>query len=171
MCASNGAFCAPVCTSKIEETRCFSGFLVRHRGLCKKMGINKRSIRKACKTYVSTLVDAGINLETIRKTVGHASSGVTLRNYTLESGKKGGKCIKKRRRSMSTKKFYAHLDRDLIPCICVHQNGAFCAPVCTPKIAETRCFSGFLVRHRGFESRKKSKKVRFYAAFRVREES
>ncbi len=78
---------------------------------------------------------------------------------------------KKTSRKYLDEKIYAHLDRDLIPCICVHQNGAFCAPVCTPKIAETRCFSGFLVRHRGFESRKKSKKVRFYAAFRVREGS
>ena len=109
MCASNGEFCAPVCTSKIAETRCFSGFLVRHRGLCKKMGINKRSIRKACKTYVSTLVDAGINLETIRKTVGHASSGVTLRNYTLESGKKGGKMHKKTSRKYLDEKKFMHI--------------------------------------------------------------
>ena len=56
----------------------------RYVSFCKQLGINKRSSHKARKTYVSTLVDAGINLETIRKTVGHASSSVTLRNYTFD---------------------------------------------------------------------------------------
>ena len=56
----------------------------RYSTFCEKLGILKRSSHKARKTYVSTLIDAGINIDTVRKTAGHTSTQVTLQNYTFD---------------------------------------------------------------------------------------
>ena len=56
----------------------------RYDSFCKALGIRKRSSHKARKTYVSTLIDAGINIDTVRKTAGHSSTQVTLQNYTFD---------------------------------------------------------------------------------------
>ena len=49
----------------------------------KKSGLRKSS-HKARKTYVSTLIDAGVNINTIRQVVGHVDERTTLHNYTFD---------------------------------------------------------------------------------------
>lgn len=51
---------------------------------CKKMGIIQKSSHKARKTYVSSLIDGGVNINTVRESAGHASEKTTLRNYTFD---------------------------------------------------------------------------------------
>lgn len=61
-----------------------------YQGICrafykysKKVGI-KRSTHKARKTYVSTLIDAGVNISTIRQTVGHVDEITTYKSYVYD---------------------------------------------------------------------------------------
>lgn len=56
----------------------------RIRKYCKKICISSKSMHKIRKTYISTLVDAGQNLNTIRELVGHADERTTLKNYTFD---------------------------------------------------------------------------------------
>ena len=56
----------------------------RIRKYCKKIGISSKSMHKIRKTYISTLVDAGLNINTIRELVGHADERTTLKNYTFD---------------------------------------------------------------------------------------
>ena len=48
------------------------------------MGISRKSSHKARKTYVSTLFDADVNLDTIRETVGHTDERTTLHSYCYD---------------------------------------------------------------------------------------
>lgn len=51
---------------------------------CEELGIEKRSSHKARKTFVSSLLDAGVNLNTVRKLVGHVDERTTLNNYYFD---------------------------------------------------------------------------------------
>ena len=51
---------------------------------CEKLGIERKSSHKARKTYVSTLFDADVNLDTIRETVGHTDERTTLHSYCYD---------------------------------------------------------------------------------------
>ena len=55
-----------------------------YRKYCKKMGIPLKSSHKARKTYISTLIDADININTIREMVGHVDERTTLGNYCFD---------------------------------------------------------------------------------------
>lgn len=48
---------------------------------CQKLGIPEKRIHKIRKTYISTLIDGGVNINEIRKLVGHTNEKTTLRNY------------------------------------------------------------------------------------------
>lgn len=54
------------------------------RTLCRRIGIEEKSLHKIRKTYISTLIDQGINLNTIREIVGHEDERVTLNNYCFD---------------------------------------------------------------------------------------
>ena len=54
------------------------------RTLCERIGIAPRSIHKLRKTFISTLIDAGMNIDTIRRLAGHKDETVTLRNYCFD---------------------------------------------------------------------------------------
>jgi integrase len=54
------------------------------RKYCKKTGIRYRSSHKARKTYISTLIDGGMNINTIREMVGHADERTTLNSYCYD---------------------------------------------------------------------------------------
>jgi len=54
------------------------------RTLCRRIGIEEKSLHKIRKTYISTLIDQGVNLNTIRETVGHEDERMTLKNYCFD---------------------------------------------------------------------------------------
>lgn len=53
----------------------------RFRKYCNHLGIKEKGAHKTRKTYISTLIDAGININEIRKQVGHEDERTTYKNY------------------------------------------------------------------------------------------
>lgn len=51
---------------------------------CRDLKIEERSAHKARKTFVSALLSAGINLNTVRQIVGHMDEKTTLNNYLYD---------------------------------------------------------------------------------------
>ncbi|WP_027294254.1 MULTISPECIES: tyrosine-type recombinase/integrase [Robinsoniella] len=60
------------------QSHSFSTALLR---CCKKLNLTNRSMHKIRKTYISALIDGNININEIRKQVGHEDERTTLRNY------------------------------------------------------------------------------------------
>ncbi len=50
----------------------------------KKLGIIQKSSHKARKTYISSLIDTGVNINTVREMSGHATEKTTYRNYVFD---------------------------------------------------------------------------------------
>ncbi|MDR0221846.1 MAG: tyrosine-type recombinase/integrase, partial [Lachnospiraceae bacterium] len=48
---------------------------------CKAIGIVPKRSHKIRKTYISTLIDAGVNINEIRRLVGHRDERTTFNNY------------------------------------------------------------------------------------------
>ncbi|MCI7145283.1 MAG: site-specific integrase [Clostridiales bacterium] len=55
-----------------------------YRKYCRKLGIEQKSSHKARKTYISKLLDASVNSNTVREVVGHADEHTTLNNYHFD---------------------------------------------------------------------------------------
>ena len=55
---------------------------------CSMMGIEPKSSHKARKTFVSSLIDGGVNINTIRQIVGHTDERTTLNNYCYDRSDK-----------------------------------------------------------------------------------
>lgn len=55
-----------------------------YRKYCKKLGIMQKSSHKARKTYISSLIDSGMNINTVREMSGHSSEKTTYRNYVFD---------------------------------------------------------------------------------------
>lgn len=53
----------------------------RIRKYCRHAGIDEKATHKARKTYISTLIDSGLNINEIRKLVGHQDERTTYNNY------------------------------------------------------------------------------------------
>ncbi len=53
----------------------------RIRKYCRHIGIEEKGAHKTRKTYISTLIDAGVNINEIRKQVGHEDERTTYKNY------------------------------------------------------------------------------------------
>ncbi|MDF2842033.1 MAG: integrase family protein [Herbinix sp.] len=53
----------------------------RVKKYCRKAGIPEKSIHKIRKTYISTLIDANLNIDQIRRLVGHENEQTTYQNY------------------------------------------------------------------------------------------
>lgn len=51
---------------------------------CKKIGTTQKSSHKARKTYISALIDEGVNLNSVREIVGHTDERTTLHNYCYD---------------------------------------------------------------------------------------
>ena len=64
-----------------STTRTISKYI---EGLCKDVGINIKSNHKIRKTYISSLFDQGINIDTIRGQAGHEDEKTSLRNYCFD---------------------------------------------------------------------------------------
>lgn len=54
------------------------------RKYCKKADIDYRSSHKARKTFISTAIDGGVNINTIREFVGHADERTTWNSYCYD---------------------------------------------------------------------------------------
>lgn len=54
------------------------------QNLCIRAGIANKSSHKIRKTYISSLFDHNINIDTIRRMAGHESEKTTLRNYCFD---------------------------------------------------------------------------------------
>ena len=48
---------------------------------CEKIGINVKTSHKIRKTYISTLIDSGLNIDQIRRMAGHSDERTTYGNY------------------------------------------------------------------------------------------
>lgn len=55
-----------------------------YRKYCKWLGIDQKSSHKARKTYISTLLDNNVNINTVREMVGHTDEHTTLANYCFD---------------------------------------------------------------------------------------
>lgn len=55
-----------------------------YRKYCKNAGIMSKGSHKARKTYISSLLDARVNINTVRQMVGHADERTTLGNYCFD---------------------------------------------------------------------------------------
>lgn len=55
-----------------------------YRKYSKKLGIETKSSHKARKTFISSLIDAQMNINTIREMVGHADEKTTYNNYCFD---------------------------------------------------------------------------------------
>ena len=51
---------------------------------CKHLGILHKSPHKIRKTYISTLIDDGINIDTIRRLAGHEDERTTYGSYCYD---------------------------------------------------------------------------------------
>lgn len=54
------------------------------RKYCKILNLPPRSVHATRRTYISTLIDAGVNINTIREIVGHSSEITTYGNYCFD---------------------------------------------------------------------------------------
>lgn len=53
----------------------------RIRKYCRHAGISEKATHKIRKTYISTLIDSGLNINTVRKLAGHEDERTTYGNY------------------------------------------------------------------------------------------
>ena len=67
-----------------EETVLYSSVSKAFYQYCRKLGITAKSSHKARKTFVSALLDADVNLNTVRQIVGHTDERTTLNNYCYD---------------------------------------------------------------------------------------
>ena len=51
---------------------------------CNHLNIKYRSPHKIRKTYISALIDAGVNIDTIRRLVGHTDERTTYKSYCYD---------------------------------------------------------------------------------------
>ena len=51
---------------------------------CNKLGIIKKSSHKARKTYISSLLDGNVNVNSVREMAGHRDERTTLSNYYFD---------------------------------------------------------------------------------------
>ena len=67
--------------SMTEEHLSYRAVSESFRKYCERAGISYRSSHKARKTYISTLLDGGVNLNTVRELAGHKDEHTTLNSY------------------------------------------------------------------------------------------
>ena len=70
--------------SLTEKPLSYDAIKKLYPSFCKKLGIITKSSHKVRKTYVSTLIDGGVNLNTVREMVGHNDEKTTLSCYCYD---------------------------------------------------------------------------------------
>lgn len=56
----------------------------KFRTYCRILGCENKSSHKARKTFISSLIDAGMNINTVRRLAGHVDERTTLQNYVFD---------------------------------------------------------------------------------------
>ena len=90
--------------STTDEALSYAETNILLRKYCKRLDILYRSSHKSRKTYISSLIDAGININTIRSYAGHADERTTYFNYCFDRAP-----MQKRRSFL--KRLWRHLSR------------------------------------------------------------
>lgn len=70
--------------STTEDALSYAETNILLKKYCKRLDILYRSSHKSRKTYISSLIDAGININTIRSYAGHADERTTYFNYCFD---------------------------------------------------------------------------------------
>lgn len=70
-----------IVTDIMSDTRCLKQYL---HNLCIDTGIMAKSNHKIRKTYISSLFDLGININTIKEQAGHEDERTSLHNYCFD---------------------------------------------------------------------------------------
>ena len=70
--------------STTEDALSYAETNILLKKYCKRLNILYRSSHKSRKTYISSLIDAGININTIRSYAGHADERTTYFNYCFD---------------------------------------------------------------------------------------
>ena len=70
--------------SMTEEALSYAETNILLKKYCKRLDILYRSSHKSRKTYISSLIDAGININTVRSYAGHADERTTYFNYCFD---------------------------------------------------------------------------------------
>lgn len=67
----------------VKNNKQISHYAVQARVLrgCQTIGILTKSMHKIRKTYISSLIDSGLNIDEIRRQVGHSDERTTYKNY------------------------------------------------------------------------------------------
>lgn len=86
-------------TKKRGTSRSFTKYL---EDLCKYANVNNKSNHKIRKTYISSLFDCGVNINTIREQAGHEDERTSLKNYCFDV--KSKKVIENELESAANKK-------------------------------------------------------------------
>ncbi len=55
-----------------------------YKKYCKKLGIDKKTSHKARKTFISSLIDGNVNINSVREMVGHCDERTTFANYCYD---------------------------------------------------------------------------------------
>ena len=61
---------------------------------CEKMGIITKSSYKARKTFISSLIEGNVNINTVRQYAGHVDERTTLNNYCFDRSTDEEKYVK-----------------------------------------------------------------------------
>lgn len=67
----------------VKKNKMITQYAIQARLLrgCETIGINTKSSHKIRKTYISSLIDSGLNIDEIRRQVGHSDERTTYGNY------------------------------------------------------------------------------------------
>lgn len=79
-----GVSCSDFIFSMTDDPVPYGAVRKCYEKYCKEIGIKLKSSHKARKTYISTLFDAGVNINTIRELAGHTDEQTTLHNYCFD---------------------------------------------------------------------------------------
>ena len=70
--------------SMTEEPLLYTSVTKAFYRYCKALGIDPKSSHKARKTFISSLIDGGVNINTVRQIAGHMDERTTLANYCFD---------------------------------------------------------------------------------------
>ena len=79
-----GVSCSDYIFSMTDDPVPYGAVRKCYEKYCKEMGIKLKSSHKARKTFVSALIDGGVNINTVREIVGHTDEQTTLHNYCFD---------------------------------------------------------------------------------------
>lgn len=67
-----------------DDPMSYHSIIKMYRRYCDEIGCSRKSSHKSRKTYISALIDGGVNINTIRDLVGHADERTTYNSYCYD---------------------------------------------------------------------------------------